>query len=65
VYVRCGLSDNRFVIAGGSAGMKVSWQVTGIRADAWALANPLKVEEEKTGNHSVEIHDLEMAKTFS
>ena len=55
VYVRLGLSDNRFVIAGGSPGMEVSWQVTGIRADAWALANPLPVEEEKTGEQSIEI----------
>ena len=65
VYVRRGVSDNRFVIAGGSAGMEVSWQVTGIRADAWALANPLRIEEEKTGNRSVEIHDPEMAKAFA
>jgi len=45
--------------------MEVSWQVTGIRADAWALANPLRIEEEKTGNRSVEIHDPEMAKAFA
>lgn len=37
-----------FSIAGGKAGAKVSWQVTGIRADKWALANNPGVEIEKT-----------------
>ena len=27
--------------------MKVSWQITGVRQDAYAKANPLVVEEEK------------------
>ena len=27
--------------------MKVSWQITGIRKDPWAKANPIQVEEEK------------------
>jgi hypothetical protein len=27
--------------------MKVSWQVTGIRQDAWANKNRIKVEEDK------------------
>ena len=27
--------------------MKVSWQVTGVRNDAWARANPLAVEQDK------------------
>jgi hypothetical protein len=44
------ISNNRFNIAGGKPGMKVSWQVTGIRKDAWAQANPLIVEEEKPAN---------------
>lgn len=30
------MSKNRFKIAGGTTGMKVSWQVTGIRQDPWA-----------------------------
>ena len=29
--------------------VEVSWQVTGIRQDAYAKANPIRVEEEKTG----------------
>jgi hypothetical protein len=39
--------NNRFKIAGGMAGMKVSWQVTGIRQDAWANKNRIRVEEVK------------------
>jgi hypothetical protein len=38
---------SRFKIAGGKHGMKVSWQVTGIRQDHWAKANTVKVEEDK------------------
>jgi hypothetical protein len=38
------LSNNRFKIAGGDAGMEVSWQVTGVRHDAYAEAHPLVVE---------------------
>jgi len=41
------INENRFKIAGGSLGMKVSWQVTGIRKDRWAKAHPMRVEEEK------------------
>ena len=29
------------------SGMKVSWQVTGIRKDPWANANRIQVEEDK------------------
>ena len=28
--------------------MKVSWQITGVRQDAYAKAHPLQVEEEKS-----------------
>ena len=41
------LRQNRFKIAGGKRRMKVSWQVTGIRHDAYARAYPPCVEEEK------------------
>jgi hypothetical protein len=40
-------NSNRFKIAGGTSGMKVSWQVTGIRRDPWANANRIQVEEDK------------------
>lgn len=47
VYVAEELANNRFKIAGGLAGLKVSWQVTGIRQDAWANAHRIPVEEAK------------------
>jgi hypothetical protein len=39
--------SSNFKIAGGTSGMKVSWQVTGIRKDPWANANRIRVEEDK------------------
>jgi hypothetical protein len=39
--------NSRFKIAGGTSGMKVSWQVTGIRKDTYANANRIEVEEDK------------------
>jgi len=47
VYVKEGIKDNKFVIAGGKPGLKVSWMVTGTRHDAYAMRHPLIVEEEK------------------
>lgn len=41
------LRDGRFRIGGGAAGQRVSWQITAIRNDAWARANPFVVEEDK------------------
>ena len=49
LYIAEEISNNRFRIAGGEPGIKVSWQVTGIRQDAYAKANPIKVEMEKEG----------------
>src|SRR5207302_10508424 len=42
------IKNQRFKIAGGSSGMKVCWQVTGIRQDARAQAHPVIVEQDKT-----------------
>ena len=47
VYIAQEIENHRFKIAGGRAGMKVSWQVTGVRRDAWAQSHPLRVEEDK------------------
>jgi hypothetical protein len=47
VYIAEKLQDNSFKIAGGKPKMEVSWQVTGIRQDAWANAHRVLVEEEK------------------
>ena len=43
------IQDNQFKIAGGLPGMKISWQVTGVRQDPYAKAHPVAVEEAKTG----------------
>ena len=40
-------NNSRFKIAGGTSGMKVSWQVTGIRKDPWANDHRIEVEEDK------------------
>jgi hypothetical protein len=47
VYVAQEIKDNRFQVAGGTPGLKVSWQVTGIRHDPYAEAHPIPVEEDK------------------
>ncbi|HVO22148.1 MAG TPA: hypothetical protein VMW56_00820 [Candidatus Margulisiibacteriota bacterium] len=47
VYIAEEVSDHHFRIAGGVPGLKVSWQVTGIRKDAFANAHPLVVELDK------------------
>ncbi|GEM_PF-4797165 len=41
------IRNHRFKIGGGSAGTKVSWQVTGVRQDAFAVAHPLIVIQKK------------------
>lgn len=43
------IKDNRFAIKTDKPRVEVSWQVTGIRQDAYARANRIQVEEEKTG----------------
>jgi hypothetical protein len=50
VYVAEEINSNHFRIAGGQPGMKVSWQVTGIRQDAYARARRIPVEEMKPEN---------------
>jgi hypothetical protein len=41
------IKDNRFTIKTNAGNVKVSWQVTGIRQDAYANKNRIKVEEDK------------------
>ena len=41
------VAGNRFVIRTNLAGVKVSWQVTGIRQDPWAEVNRFRVEVDK------------------
>lgn len=47
IYIAEEVAENHFKIGGGRPGMKVSWQVTGIRHDAWADAHRIPVEQEK------------------
>ena len=47
LYIAEKIANNRFRIAGGEPGMEVSWQVTGIRKDAFAEANRIQVEVDK------------------
>jgi trimeric autotransporter adhesin len=47
VFVADEVRNNAFRIAGGTAGKKVSWQVTGIRHDAFANENRIPVEQIK------------------
>lgn len=42
------VANGSFSIEGGAPNSEVCWQVTGIRNDAWALANPVTVEEPKS-----------------
>ncbi|MBC8486930.1 MAG: hypothetical protein H8D45_12955 [Bacteroidetes bacterium] len=48
VYIAEKISGNSFKIAGGTSGMEVSWQVTGIRQDPYANQNRIQVEVEKS-----------------
>ena len=47
IYVAQKVDGNRFKIAGGKAGMEVSWQLTGVRKDPYAEAHRVRVEEMK------------------
>lgn len=49
VYVAEEISNNRFKVAGGKPGLRVSWQVTGIRKDPFAQAHRIQPEVEKKG----------------
>ncbi len=48
VYIAEKIQNNQFKIAGGESHMEVSWQVTGIRNDAYARNNRIEVEVLKT-----------------
>jgi hypothetical protein len=61
LYVAQEIRDNRFQIAGGEPGMKVSWLVTGIRHDAWANAHRIPVEEQKPAEErGLYLHPVEL-----
>jgi len=48
LHVAQEIANHQFTIAGGAPGMKVSWQVTAVRHDAYAKAHPLVVEVKKS-----------------
>jgi hypothetical protein len=61
LYIAQEVRDNAFRIAGGAPGMKVSWQVTGIRQDAYANAHRIPVEEPKPADEQgLYLHPLEL-----
>ena len=47
LHVKATVRAGRFKIAGATPGQDVSWQLTGIRRDAWANANRIAVELDK------------------
>jgi len=47
LHVANKITGNTFAIAGGEPGMEVSWQVTGIRNDAYAKAHRISPEKDK------------------
>jgi hypothetical protein len=47
LYIAEEVRENRFLIAGGEAGMKVSWTVTGVRDDPFVQAYPLADVQDK------------------
>jgi hypothetical protein len=49
VFIAEEITANRFKIAGGTPGLKVSWLVTGVRQDAWANTHRIPLEEDKAG----------------
>ncbi len=48
LHVKSEVSDGRFGIGGAKPGQKISWQLTGIRQDAYAETHRIPVEEEKS-----------------
>jgi len=50
LYISKKINGNKFSISGGASGMEVSWQVTGLRNDNYAKANPITVETDKTAD---------------
>ncbi|MGH2355353.1 MAG: hypothetical protein ACRDJN_27400 [Chloroflexota bacterium] len=57
------VADNRFVIRTNEPRVKVSWQVTGVRRDAYAEAHPVPVEQPKAeADRGRYLHPLEHGK---
>lgn len=50
VYVAQEVQNNKFKIAGGKSGLKVSWSVTGVRNDAYVRYHGYQAESKKPAN---------------
>jgi hypothetical protein len=48
-WIKTGVKGNTFVIATDTEDVDVSWQVSGVRQDAWAKAKPFEASVAKTG----------------
>jgi len=60
VYIADKVRGNQFRIAGGAAGLEVSWQITGVRQDPFANAHRIAVEMEKPdGERGTYLHPVE------
>jgi len=53
LYVKEEIKNNSFVIAGGTPGGEISWQVTGNRHDPYILENPIVNEVPKSADTEV------------
>lgn len=61
LYIASEISGNRFVISGGEPNSKVSWQVTGVRKDAYAEAHRINVEPDKPiAEKGLYLHPIEL-----
>jgi hypothetical protein len=50
VYIEQEVDGNQFTIAGGSPGLKVSWQISALRDDPYLRDNRVETETDKTGD---------------
>ena len=58
------IQNNRFGIKTDKPNVKVSWQVTGVRQDAYASAHPLQVEEDKpVSEQGLFLHPTELGQS--
>ncbi|MFI9155486.1 hypothetical protein [Streptomyces sp. NPDC053367] len=54
------IKDNRFRLRTDTPGVRISWQVTGVRQDAWAEAHRVPTEEDKPeGERNLYLHPEE------
>ena len=65
VFIAEEISENKFKIGGGNEGLKVSWQITGIRHDPYAEQNRIQVEVEKEDHEKgYYLHNAEYGMPF-